>query len=79
VQSLAAAGEMEILVCDPWVKALPPMLAACPAVRLVDAETARDAADIAAFLVAHRQFRRLDRSLFLNKVVVDVVGLMSRD
>jgi len=79
VQSLAEAGEMEILVCDPWMKALPPALAAFPAVRLVDAETARDGADIAAFLVAHRQFRRLDRSLFLNKVVVDVVGLMSRD
>jgi UDP-N-acetyl-D-mannosaminuronic acid dehydrogenase len=79
VQRLAEAGEMEILVCDPWVKALPAALAALPGVRLVDAETARDGADIAAFLVAHRQFRRLDRSLFLNKVVVDVVGLMSRD
>ncbi|MGG5812201.1 UDP-N-acetyl-D-mannosamine dehydrogenase [Falsiroseomonas sp. CW058] len=79
VQELAKAGDIEVLVCDPWVDALPPQVATLPKVRLVDAETARRQADIVAFLVGHRQFRRLDRKLFLNKIVVDAVGLMSRE
>ena len=45
----------------------------------IDAETARRRADIVVFLVGHRQFRRLDKKLFLDKIVVDAAGLMSRD
>jgi UDP-N-acetyl-D-mannosaminuronate dehydrogenase len=54
--------------------ALPPGLEAA---RLVGAEEARARADIVAFLVAHRPFRGLDRRRFLDKAVVDLVGLMA--
>jgi UDP-N-acetyl-D-mannosaminuronic acid dehydrogenase len=78
VRELAAAGDIEVLVCDPWVERLPQALAGLK-VTMVDAETARKRADIVAFLVAHRKFQRIDKKLFLNKVVVDAVGLMARD
>lgn len=71
-----ADGTMEILVCDPWVAALPPDLAALPRVRLVDAGTALARADILALLVGHTAFRELDRRLLDTKVVLDAVGLL---
>ena len=77
VRALAETGDMELLVCDPWVRALPPELAEIGRVRLVDAETARREADVVAFLVAHSHFRRMETRLFLNKAVVDPVGLMA--
>lgn len=77
VRELASSGEMEVLVCDPWVEKLPPGLEAL-GIALVDPETARRRADIVAFLVAHSKFRRFDNSLFLHKVVVDAVGLLPR-
>ena len=70
---------LEILVCDPWVENPPKPFEGLPQVRMVDADTALKRADIVAFLVAHRQFQRMDRKLFLSKVVVDAVGLLSRD
>ena len=79
VAEVAREAGVQVLVCDPWVQALPKQLADLPNVTMVDAETARRKADIVAFLMGHRQFRRLDKKLFLNKVVVDTVGLMSRD
>jgi UDP-N-acetyl-D-mannosaminuronic acid dehydrogenase len=77
VEALAAAGGMRLLVVEPNIRALPPALAAHPHVALVDAATAREQADIVAFLVGHRAFRRLDRAGFLNRMVVDAIGLMA--
>lgn len=77
VRALAERGDLRVLVVEPNVKQLPAALAALGNVALVDADTARHQADIVAFLVGHRPFLRLDRKLFLNKVVVDAVGLMS--
>jgi UDP-N-acetyl-D-mannosaminuronic acid dehydrogenase len=55
---------------------LPECLRGLRNVTLVDADTARQNADIVAFLVGHRQFRRMDKKLLLSKVVLDVIGLM---
>ena len=77
VQLMAEGDGIRTLVVEPNVKELPPMLRDLPNVSLVDADTARQEADIVAFLVGHRQFRRMDKKVFLNKVVVDVVGLMA--
>ena len=46
-------------------------------VSLVDSDAALKQADIVAFLVGHRPFRRLERKLLLDKVIVDAVGLIS--
>jgi UDP-N-acetyl-D-mannosaminuronic acid dehydrogenase len=77
VKRLAAAGGLRILVVEPNVQELPSSIARLDNVALVDAETARQKSDIVAFLVGHRPFHRMERKLFLNKVVVDAVGLMS--
>lgn len=78
VEALAKDGKRQIVVCDPMLRALPQSLAARANVRLVDHATAHREADIVAFLVGHRPFRRLDPNQFLNKVVVDAIGLISR-
>jgi UDP-N-acetyl-D-mannosaminuronic acid dehydrogenase len=77
VRLLAEHPGATILVVEPNVTELPPCLRDFRRVSLVDADTARQRADIVAFLVGHRQFRRLDKKLFLSKVVLDVIGLMS--
>jgi UDP-N-acetyl-D-mannosaminuronate dehydrogenase len=48
-----------------------------PNIKLLDADNARQQADIVVFLVANRQFKRMNKHVFLDKVVLDVVGLMS--
>jgi UDP-N-acetyl-D-mannosaminuronic acid dehydrogenase len=69
---------LPVLVCDPFVKELPGILANYANISLVDADTARDKADIVAFLVGHRAFKRLRPNQYLNKVIVDAIGLMSK-
>lgn len=78
VMKLLQHGGVKVLVCDPLVKELPPVFQGCPDIQLVDADTARRESDIVAFLVAHKQFKRLEFNRFLHKVVVDATGLMSR-
>jgi UDP-N-acetyl-D-mannosaminuronic acid dehydrogenase len=77
VQNLAHRSGARILVIEPNIRELPPSLSRFNNVSLSDIETAREEADIVAFLVAHRPFTKLDRRQFLNKVVVDAVGLMA--
>lgn len=76
VRELAADPATEVLVCDPFVTSLPTDLESMPHVTLVDAETARQNADVVAFLVRHSGFNDLEPDLFLDKVVVDAVGLL---
>ena len=77
VRRLAAAGAIRrLLVVEPHVQELPQALREIGRVTLTDAETARRQADIVAFLVGHGRFRRMEKALFLDKVVVDAVGLM---
>jgi UDP-N-acetyl-D-mannosaminuronic acid dehydrogenase len=75
-ERVAQATGAEVLVVEPYLSALPPRLAALPGVRLVEEATAREAADIVVFLVAHRLFRRLDAALFAEKAVVDPAGVL---
>lgn len=76
VRDLALDGSLKVLACDPHVRNLPATLRDLPNVRLVGAEEARREADIVVFLVGHRQFHRLESNGFLNKVVVDTVGIL---
>jgi len=78
VQALADTAGLQILVCEPNVAELPAALAGRNNVALVEPGRAQRESDIAVFLVGHRQFKRLDPNQFLNKVVVDAIGLVSR-
>ncbi len=75
-ERLARQGNLTLLVVEPHVAALPPALAGLDNVTLVDMATACREADIIAFLVGHKPFRRLDLQGLLGKVVVDAIGLM---
>ncbi len=77
VERLLRNSKFKVLVCDPMLKDLPSKMAAHPRLKLVDAETARAEADIVAFLVGHKKFRNLQPQKFLEKVVVDTIGLMA--
>lgn len=79
VEELATDPELRVIVCDPHIKVLPPTLAGLPNIDLMDADAAREAADLVLFLVGHRCFQSLEQSFFLNKMVVDVVGLMGEN
>ncbi|WP_368414125.1 UDP-N-acetyl-D-mannosamine dehydrogenase [Falsiroseomonas sp.] len=65
---------LNLIVADPFVAALPPVLGG---VALMGAAEAVAAADIVAILVAHTPYHALDRSLFEGKVVLDAVGLLA--
>lgn len=78
VETLAKVDGLQILVCEPNISELPTPLADLKNVQLADAGRAQRESDIAVFLVGHRQFKRLDPNQFLNKVVVDSIGLLSR-
>ena len=75
---LLAETKFKVLVCEPMIKALPKKLESHPRVRLVDPDTARQDADIVTFLVGHKKFQKLLPTKFLDKVVIDTIGLMSR-
>jgi UDP-N-acetyl-D-mannosaminuronic acid dehydrogenase len=78
VEALAKDPSLTLLVSEPTLKELPASLAAHSNVRLVSPETAHVEADIVAFLVGHREFKAIDHEVFLNKIVVDPIGLISR-
>ncbi|MEZ5899197.1 MAG: UDP-N-acetyl-D-mannosamine dehydrogenase [Hyphomicrobiaceae bacterium] len=77
VERLLKNSKFKVLVCDPMLKDLPQKIASHPRLKVVDAEAARAEADIVTFLVGHKKFRNLQPQKFLEKVVVDTIGLMS--
>jgi len=77
VEQLAERPDVQLLVVEPNIRELPPTLQNRHNVALTDADTARQRADIAAFLVGHRSFYRMDKSLFLSKAVLDTIGIMA--
>ena len=79
VMRLVKETELQILVCDPMVSVLPAPLRDNPRVKLVDIDEASRGADVLALLVGHRKFQNLRANMFLNKVVVDEIGLLSRN
>ena len=76
-QAIAGIDGAQVLVVEPNLAELPPVLANLPNVRLVGSDEARQNADITTFLVAHRQFKRLDTDLYLSKAVVDTTGMFT--
>ena len=77
VEEIAKLEGAQVLVVEPNLDVLPPLLAAHKNIQLVTSDQARDAADIVTFLVGHRQFKRLEGDNFLSKAVVDTTGMFS--
>ncbi len=70
-----ALPDIEVLVCDPYVHALPPLLAGFPNLRLMGSYDAVDLADIVVLLVEHEPFRPLRNTRLSGKVVYDTRGV----
>jgi UDP-N-acetyl-D-mannosaminuronic acid dehydrogenase len=78
IRLLATHSDIRVVVCDPMIKALPEELKAVNSVSLASIDDTCNQSDIAAFLVGHRQFRQMHPNRFLNKIVVDAIGLLSK-
>jgi UDP-N-acetyl-D-mannosaminuronic acid dehydrogenase len=78
VKLLAGKSDIRVVVCDPMVKEPPSELRSLNKISFNSIDETTQSADIVAFLVGHRQFRRMDPNRFLNKVVVDAIGLLSK-
>jgi UDP-N-acetyl-D-mannosaminuronic acid dehydrogenase len=78
VKLLARHGEISVVVCDPMVTEPPDELKSLKNVSYASIDEATQKADIVALLVGHHEFRQLKSTSFLNKVVVDAIGLFSK-
>ena len=77
VRELTEIGGSTILACEPNLEELPRTLSGEANVRLVTIDEALASADIAVLLVGHHSFRQLHPSVFLDKLTIDPIGLLS--
>ncbi len=78
IKLVAANSDIRVIVCDPMIKGLPDELSGMNKVSFASIDDTCNQSDIAALLVGHRQFRKISPNRFLNKIVVDAIGLLSR-
>jgi UDP-N-acetyl-D-mannosaminuronic acid dehydrogenase len=78
VKLLAERAGMRVIVCDPMVQQPPEELRGHANIAYAPIDEAIEKADIVAFLVPHRDFLDLHPNRFLNKVVVDAIGLLTK-
>lgn len=71
----AALPDVEVLVCDPYVDTMPPLLAKYGNLRLQPAHQAVEQADIVVLLVEHEPFRAMRHTRLGGKVVYDTRGV----
>ncbi len=75
VENLAKEKVGELLIVEPHIEELPPRLAEYDDLRFVELGDALRDADILLLLVDHKAFRRVDRDLLKEKIVIDTRGL----
>jgi len=75
VHEIAQAAIGTVLVVEPHVQHLPSPLDGFADLRLARLDEALSQADIILLLVNHRQFKNIDRSVLMEKVVIDTRGL----
>jgi UDP-N-acetyl-D-mannosaminuronic acid dehydrogenase len=78
VERCAAAKLGELLVVEPHISEAPADLAGIPKLKFCGFHDALAQADIVVPLVAHSEFRSVDRALLSEKVVVDSVGIWNK-
>lgn len=76
VSSLKNNFHGELYVVEPYISELPSALASSD-VKLVGVEAALSVADIVVLLVDHKIFAEIDRSVLMQKIVIDTRGLWS--
>lgn len=72
---LAKETGARIIAVEPFVSALPPVLAALPNVEFADAKSAIAAADIVLLLVNHKKFMSINQKALNQKILVDTRGM----
>ncbi|PWK76868.1 UDP-N-acetyl-D-mannosamine dehydrogenase [Aminobacter sp. AP02] len=70
----SALPDVEILIADPFVHAMPPLLAAHSNLKLENAYQAVEQADIVVLLVEHEPFKAIRHTRLGGKVVYDTRG-----
>ena len=75
VRDLSQERLGQILVVEPHVSELPPLLQNVDGIALTNLEQALQESDIILLLVGHRAFKNVDRSMLMEKVVIDTRGL----
>ncbi len=73
-QVVAKQLAQRVLVVEPYIDALPMVLAGRPEVELINIDQALRDADVVVLLVDHLQFMSVNRSNLLDKVVIDTRG-----
>ena len=68
-----------ILVAEPHVSVLPPLLATRKQIELVDVDLAIDQADIVLVLVDHEAFKAIPKTMLGEKTVIDTRGIWRSD
>jgi UDP-N-acetyl-D-mannosaminuronic acid dehydrogenase len=74
VTAILAENGLDLLVCEPFVDALPAALSK-PGITLVPLAEALEA-DILVFLTAHHQFKAIAPASLTDKVIIDPAGLL---
>ena len=76
VEQLANWGTCELVVCEPYIEALPNSLLGRPGVRMVDdASQAVEESDLVLLLVDHKRFAQIPRNKVADKLVIDTRGM----
>ena len=76
VQDLVNDDVGEVYLVEPNITAIPPVFAGQKRLHWSSLIDAIAHSDIVALLVAHDQFRALDRTLMTDKVVIDAAGVL---
>lgn len=77
VDELGKDSNLKLFAVDPHVAKLPRQLGDCDNVSLVSLDEALHEADIVVVLVAHSQFKEINQSLLLQRIVIDTCGLLA--
>lgn len=72
--AIIRAAKNEVLVVEPYIDALPPVLSTHDNAKLVGTDAALAQADLLVLLVDHAQFKTVDRERLAGKAIVDTRG-----
>jgi UDP-N-acetyl-D-mannosaminuronic acid dehydrogenase len=75
-EELMAAKAGELFLVEPHLAGPPRIFVDKPKVHWTNVDEAIREADIVALLVAHEQFRHIDRAALSEKILIDTVGLL---
>ena len=77
VSLLARKKDIQCLVVEPHVDALPPELTGLENAKLMDLDNALKQADVIVLLVDHAEFKAVDQKQLADKTVIDTRGVWS--